>query len=130
MLSILAAVAGYYVGGSGEGGRTLAAMANTPNVSLALGIVTSVDAPPVFAVTIAGTFLLRLIMGAFVKRIVARRGPDLEPTCQTGSCHEGHQGREKDTRATNGLVTPPRLRRQGERERHGWGLDLAALPAC
>lgn len=74
VLAILAAVGGYLVGGPGQaGGRTLPAIANVPNVGLALGIVTSVGARPIIAVTIVGVFLLRALIGAVVARLLARR---------------------------------------------------------
>jgi len=73
-LSLVLAVVGHAIGGAEEPtARTLAAIANGPNVSLALVIITSVRAPPVFGVTIVGVFLVRRLVGFVVQKLLARR---------------------------------------------------------
>jgi predicted Na+-dependent transporter len=78
--SLLLALTGYIVGGPGTSeGRTLAGMANVPNVGLALGIATSISAPRVLLVTIVGVFLLRAIVGVVVHKMVGRRAQPEHP---------------------------------------------------
>jgi predicted Na+-dependent transporter len=73
-LGVVLAVAGYVIGGPGESGaRTLAGIANGPNVSLALVIISSVGAPPAFGVSVVGVFLLRTLVGTLVTKFLARR---------------------------------------------------------
>jgi predicted Na+-dependent transporter len=73
-LAVVLAIAGYLVGGPRErGARTLAAIANGPNIALALVIVARVGAAPAFSVTIVGVFLLRMLVGILVQRMLARR---------------------------------------------------------
>jgi predicted Na+-dependent transporter len=73
-LAVVLAIAGYLVGGPQDrGARTLAAIANGPNISLALVIVANVGAPPIVGVTIVGVFLLRVLVGMLVQRMLAHR---------------------------------------------------------
>jgi BASS family bile acid:Na+ symporter len=74
--SVIAALVAYaFAGTSATEGRTLAVLANAPNVVLAMTIAASARAPRAVGVTILGMFLLRALVGAVLNRILARRAP-------------------------------------------------------
>jgi predicted Na+-dependent transporter len=54
-------------------GPTFAAMANKPNVALALALVAGAGAPPHFAVSVVALFLLRSLVAVLVQVLFARR---------------------------------------------------------
>lgn len=77
--ALLVSAAGYALGGPRLAARrTLAMVANLPNVSLALVLVTSAGATAGFAIAMVGMFLVRIATGLAVAALVARRSPDTE----------------------------------------------------
>jgi BASS family bile acid:Na+ symporter len=78
VFSVFIAGAGYLlVGADREARRTLAAIANKPNVILAILIVSSAGLDAGFAVAVVGVFLVRLFTGIVIQRVLARSAKPL-----------------------------------------------------
>ena len=73
VFAIVLAGLGWILGGPTPAGRrTLAAMANMPNVALALALAASAYAPPVYTVALVAMFLLRVMAGLAIQAALAR----------------------------------------------------------
>lgn len=73
VFAVFVATAGYLLAGPDPAERrALAALANMPNVVLALLIVTSAGADEGFALAIVGVFVVRVVTGLAVQRVLAR----------------------------------------------------------
>lgn len=76
VLSIVLAATGYLVASPERSyRRTLFAIANAPNVALSMVMVTTVgsEAPPDLPTAISAVFILRMLCGAALRTVVARR---------------------------------------------------------
>lgn len=73
VFAVLIASAGYMLSGPERvERRTLAAIANMPNVVLAILIVTSATVDAGFAIAIVGVFVVRFLTGLVIQRLLAR----------------------------------------------------------
>lgn len=85
VFSVLIAAAGYWLAGPDpQERRTVAAVANIPNVFLAILIVMSAGVDPGFAVAIVGVFLVRLFTGLAIQKVLARSAGRRAPRAAGG----------------------------------------------
>ena len=73
VFAVFIALTGYLLGGSDPAERrTLAGLANMPNIMLAVAIVTSAGVDAGFVIAIVGVFTVRFFTGVAIQRVLAR----------------------------------------------------------